>query len=183
MLLSGLVLTTSLAAQKSAEPFVDNDFIQKQFGTNCKQIGMPAIKADLDGDGVQDIVIPARCTNPMMDQAENSYEVVDPYNAFFGYSNPRVTTQFASDDPTRRGFSLLVIHGTGSDAWYAAKPKAKFLIVNLPFKDIYVKKLIVKKKERQAIYVEETGGAAMTSVLVWDGKHYRYQPMGSTMDN
>jgi len=183
MLLSGLVLTTSLAAQKSAEPFVDNDFIQKQFGTNCKQIGMPAIKADLDGDGVQDIVIPARCTNPMMDQAENSYEVVDPYNAFFGYSNPRVTTQFASDDPARRGFSLLVIHGTGSDAWYAAKPKAKFLIVNLPFKDIYVKKLIVKKKERQAIYVEETGGAAMTSVLVWDGKHYRYQPMGSTMDN
>ena len=69
--------------------------------------------ADLDGDGIEDIVIPARCTNPMMDQAENSFVVVDPYNSFFGYGNPKVTTQFASEDPDRRGYSLLVIHGAG----------------------------------------------------------------------
>jgi len=176
------LLNSALQAQQNTEPVVNNDFIQKQFGLNCKQIGLPAIKADLDGDGVEDIVIPAHCTNPMMDQAEENYVVVDPYNSFFGYGNPQVTTQFASDDPDRRGFTLLVIHGVGSDAWHSATPKAKFMIVNLPFKDIYVKKLVLRKKQRQAIYVEETGPGAMTSVLVWDGKKYRYQPMGSTME-
>jgi len=138
--------------------------------------------ADLDGDGVEDVVIPARCTNPMMDQAEDNYVVVDPYDSFFGYGNPKITTQFATEDPQRRGFSLLVIHGAGADAWRSPTPKLKFLIVNLPFKEIRVKKLIVKKKERMAIYVEETGGDAMTSALFWDGKRYKYQPMGSTME-
>jgi hypothetical protein len=32
------------------------------------------------------------------------------------------------------------------------------------------------------IYVDETGGDAMTSVLFWDGRKYRYQPMGSNME-
>jgi hypothetical protein len=145
-------------------------------------IGMPSLKADLNGDGVEDIVIPARCTNPMMDESEQNYVVVDPYNAFFGYGNPKITTQFSTEDPARRGFSLLIIHGAGVDAWHSATPKAKFMIVNLPYKGIYVKKLAVRKKERMAIYVDETGGDAMTSVLVWDGKKYRYQPMGSNME-
>ena len=175
-------LNCALQAQQATEPLVNNDFIQKQFGSNCKQIGMPSIKADLNGDGIEDIVIPAHCTNPMMDQAEENYVVIDPYNAFFGYGNPQVTTQFASDDPDRRGFSLLVIHGADRDAWYSSAPKAKFLIINVPFKDIYVKKLVLHKKQRLAIYVEETGPGAMTSVVVWDGKKYRYQPMGSTME-
>jgi len=161
---------------------VNNDFVHKQFGENCNMIGMPSIKADLDGDGVEDIVIPARCKNPMMDQGEQNYTVVDPYDAYFGYANPKITTQFASEDPERRGFSLLIIHGAGADAWHSSTPKAKFMVVNLPFRDIHVKKLVVHKKDRMAIYVEETGGDGMTSVLVWDGKKYRYSPMGSSME-
>jgi len=181
VLATALLITGSLA-QLTAEPAVNDEFVQKQFGTNCSLIGMPSVKADLDGDGVEDIVIPARCKSPMMDQSENKYLVVDPYNSFFGYGNPAVTTQFASEDPERRGFSLLVIHGAGAEAWHSASPKAKFLIVNVPFKDIHVKKLAVKKKDRLAIYVEETGGSGMTSVIFWDGKKYRYQPMGSSME-
>jgi hypothetical protein len=161
---------------------IDNDFVKKQFGSNCSLISLAPLIADLDGDGVDDIVIPAHCTNPMMDQAEDHYVVVDPYNSFFGYGNPVITSQFASEDPQRRGYSLLVIHGLGTDAWRSSTPKAKFLVVNLPFKQIYVKKLTVRKKEHMAIYVEETGGDAMSSVLVWDGKKYRYHPMGSTME-
>lgn len=146
-------------------------------------ITMPSLRADLNGDGIEDIVIPARCTNPMMDQAERQYVVVDPYNAFFGYGNPRITTQFASENPERRGFSLLVIHGAGTDAWRSDTPKAKFMIVNLPFKDIHVKVLSNKKKKvRMGIFVDETGGDAMTSAVFWDGKRYRYIPMGSDME-
>jgi hypothetical protein len=178
-----LALACNLSAQPPAvapQPSA-NDFVQKQFGSNCTALGFPPITADFDGDGVEDVVIPARCTSPMMDQSENKYIVVDPYNSFFGYGNPVVTTQFASEDPQRRGFSLLIIHGLGSEAWRSDTPKSKFMIVNLPFKEIYAKKLAVKKKTHMAIYVEETGGDSMTSVLFWDGKKYRYQPLGSSL--
>jgi len=182
LLAGGLWLVFNAHAQQTAEPVIDNDFVQKEFGSNCSLIDLPALQADLDGDGIEDVVIAGRCKSPMMDQDEERYVVVDPYDSFFGYGNPKITTQFASEDPARRGFSLLVIHGAGADAWHAATPKAKFMIVNLPFQKIYVKKLMVKKRDRMAIYVEETGGNAMTSVLVWDGKKYRYQPLGSSMD-
>ncbi len=107
--------------------------------------------------------------------------VVDPYNTFYGYGNTKITTQFASEDPATRGLVLLVIHGDGPEAWRAATPKAKFVIINLPFKQITVKKLVVKKKTVMAIYAEETGGDRMTSATFWDGKKYRYQPIGSGM--
>jgi hypothetical protein len=76
---------------------------------------------------------------------------------------------------------LLVIHGAGDEAWRAAVPKAKFVIINLPFKQVAVKKLMVKKKPIMAIYAEETGGDRMTSATFWDGKKYRYQPIGSSL--
>jgi len=182
VLIGGALLSASLWAQQATSPNVDNDFVQKQFGTNCNLIGMPPLKADLDSDGIEDMVIPARCTSPLMDQAEDNYVVLDPYNSFFGYGNPKVTTAFVADDPMRRGFSLLVIHGAGPEAWHATSPKAKFMLVNIPFRDVRVRKLQVKKKIRMAIYVDETGGNAMTSVVFWDGKKYRYNPMGSTME-
>jgi hypothetical protein len=179
-------LSGILAAEPPTHPatVVNNDFVQKQFGSTCSLVGLPPLKADLDGDGIEDIVIPARCTNPMMDQAENSFEVVDPYNSFFGYGNPKVTTQFASEDPDRRGYSLLIIHGLGADSWHATTPKAKFMIVNLPFKNVIVKKMTVKKNKKSVmgIFAEETGGDQATSVTFWDGKRYRYQPLGASME-
>jgi hypothetical protein len=167
---------------KGAPP-VDNDFVQKQFGATCTLVaGPPLLTADLDGDGVEDVVIVARCTNPLMDEAENNYKVIDPYNAFFGYGDPKITTRFASEDPQHRGLSLLIIHGSGPEAWRSAMPKAKFIVINLPFKQIAVKKLAVRKKTVMAIYAEETGGDQMTSAIFWDGKKYKYQPLGSGME-
>src|SRR5271156_3997340 len=183
-----MCLSCALSAQPAslppvARPAVDNAFIQKQFGSTCSLIGINPLIADLDSDGVEDIVIPARCTNPMMDQVEDSFVVVDPYNSFFGYGNPKITTQFSSDDPERRGYSLLVIHGLGPDAWRSATPKAKFLIVNLPFKQVVVKKLAIKKKRMvMGIFAEETGGDQATSVTFWDGRKYKYQPLGASME-
>jgi hypothetical protein len=177
------MIATPAAIVPVAAPTVDNDFVQKQFGSTCSLVGLQPLVADLDGDGIEDIVIPAKCTNPMMDQAENSFVVVDPYNSFFGYGNPKVTTQFASEDPERRGYALLVIHGAGLEAWRAAVPKAKFLIVNLPYKQVIVKKMTIKKnKPVMGIFTEETGGDQATSVLFWDGRKYRYQPLGSSME-
>ena len=182
--LSFLLLTTAALAQPSGKPVaVDNDFVQKQFGTTFKLMAQPApYVGDLDGDGVQDVVMAANCKNPMMDQTEYGFSVIDPYYSFFGYGDPKITTAFATEDPALRGLSLLVIHGSGPDAWRSETPKAKFVMVNLPFKDVMIKKLAVKKKTVTGIYAEELGADHMTSVTFWDGKKYRYQPMGSTLD-
>lgn len=191
VLLFALVMVlTSVAFSQQSMPSttattvpVDNDFVQKSFGTTCSlTAGPPVLNADMDGDGVEDAVIVARCTNPMMDQAEKAYKVVDPFNSFFGYGDPKVTTQFASEDPDRRGLVLLIIHGTGTDAWRSATPKAKFMIINLPFKEITVKKLMMHKKPIMAIYADEAGGTGTISTVFWDGKKYKYQPLGSSLE-
>jgi len=181
-----LWLTVASTAQQGAAPQpatpLDDAFVHQQFGSNCSLIGQPPVTGDLDGDSVEDVVIPARCIRPMQDQAENNYIVIDPFDAFFGYGNPAITTQFSTEDPQRRGYSLLIIHGAGPDAWRSAKPKAKFMVVNLPFEQVTVKKLVVKKKTLKAISVEESGAASIMSVLFWDGKKYRYQPMGGSLE-
>jgi hypothetical protein len=182
LLTAGLSLGTTLEGQTSPNPSVDNDFVAKQFGSTCVLVGQPPLVGDFNGDGIEDIVIPARCKNPMMNQAENRYVVVDPYDAFFGYGNPKLTTQFASEDLEHRGFSLLVIHGAGDQAWRSPNPTAKFMIVNTPYNKIYMKKLAVRKKTLTAIYVEETGESGMDSVIFWDGRKYRYQPMGGNLE-
>jgi hypothetical protein len=179
------VALPALAQQppKPSSSAVDNAFVQKQFGSTCTLMeGPPQLKADMDGDGIEDLIVAARCTNALVDQAENNFAVIDPYNAFYGYGDTKITTQFASEDPATRGLVLLVIHGSGPEAWRAATPKAKFVIINLPFKQIAVKKLTVKKKNVMAIYAEEAGGDRMTSATFWDGRKYRYQPIGSSME-
>ena len=79
---------------------IDNDFVKKQFGSSCALIGMPPLVGDLNGDGIDDVVIPARCKNPMSDQTEDDFTVMDPYFTFFGYGNPKVTSAFSGDVPT-----------------------------------------------------------------------------------
>ncbi len=179
-----LAQQTPSQANADNSPKIDNDFIQKQFGDSCTLTPGPApIKGDLDGDGIEDIVIVAKCKNPLPDQTEHNFRVIDPYNDYFGFGDPKVTTQFASEDPELRGISLLVIHGAGADAWRAATPKAKFLIINLPFKQLAMKKMTLRKKQVMAIYAEESHeGEGTISALFWDGKKYRYHPMGTSME-
>jgi hypothetical protein len=184
VLLVCLVLVSSAEdAAKSAVPAtIDNAFVQKAFGEDCTvNTAVPAQVADLDGDGVDDIVIAARCTNPMINVAEHNYTVIDPASAFYGLSDPHITTEFSTLQPEQRSLALLIIHGTGKEAWKSDTPKAKFLIVNLAYKNITVKKFQVRKKTIEAIYVEELSEDQMTSVIMWDGKKYRYEPLGSAM--
>ena len=172
------------AHAKSPSPAVTDDFIQKQFGDNCSLIaGPPQFVADLDDDGVDDLVVAAKCKNPMADKDEYSFVVADPYDSFLGFSDVKVTSTFASDEPERRGLSLLIIHGADKDAWRAETPKAKFVLINLPFKTLAVKKLALKKKTILGIYMEERGeGESTASVVYWDGKKYKYQQLGSTLE-
>jgi len=189
------LLTVAAVAQKKEpppppahathpSPAVTDELIHKQFGDNCALLpGPPQFVADMDDDGIDDLVVAAKCKNPMADKDEYSFVVADPYNSFLGYTDVKVTSTFASDEPDRRGLSLLIIHGVEKDAWRAEKPKAKFLLINLPFKTLSVKRLALKKKTILGIYMEEKGeGEGSSSVVYWDGKKYRYQLLGSTLE-
>jgi len=190
-----LLLTVAAVAQKKQpppppahathpSPAVTDELIHKQFGDNCSLLpGPQQFVADMDDDGIDDLVVAARCKNPMADKDEYSFVIADPYDSFLGYSDVKVTSTFASDEPDRRGISLLIIHGAEKDAWRAEKPKAKFLLINTPFKTLTVKKLTVKKKTILGIYMEEQGeGEDTSSVIFWDGEKYRYQALGSAME-
>jgi len=191
-------LAVSIAAQQPAVPpapmpppaarwesaaTVDNEFIQKQFGEEFALVPMSApYVRDIDGDGVDDLVIVARSKKPMIDAAEHSYKVVDPYYSFYGYGDPKLTSTFGAEDPMEKNLVVLVIHGAGPEAWRSETPKSKFVIINLPFKRIAVRKLQKGKKMVNAIFAMEADASAGDSAVFWDGKTYKYEPIGTGGD-
>jgi hypothetical protein len=182
LVFSVALLIPAFGQGQPAASKIDNDFVQQQFGNQFTLLPeMGASVGDLDGDGVEDVVIAARCKNPMIDQGEHNYTVVDPYNDFFGYGNPKITTTFSEGDPARRGLVMLIIYGVGKDGWRSATPKAKYVVVNLPYKTLSVRKMHTRKKNIEAIYVEEAGEMGDSSAVFFDGKKFHYVPMGGDM--
>ncbi len=60
-------------------------------------------------------------------------------------------------------------------------PKAKYVVVNLPYKTISVRKMKMRKKSVEALYVEEAGEMGDSSAVFFDGKKFHYVPMGGSM--
>jgi hypothetical protein len=165
----------------SAPPVsVNEEFIHKQFGEEFSLLpmSMPMVR-DLDGDGVDDFVIVAKCKKPLLDAAEHAYRVIDPYFEYLGYGDPRLTASFGSEELLEKYQVVLIIHGAGTDGWRSDTPKAKFVIINLPFKKVTLRRLQLRKRLVNAIFAEESNSTAGDSVIFWDGRQYRYQPIGT----
>ena len=175
-------------ATASGQPPMDfgqlTDYVKDQFGASFKPVpvqpkgsaGQPLkgaapivlLTGDLDGDGVEDAVIVAKSVSPMADEQPFAYKVIDPYDAYFGYGNPKFTSQFAASDKDSQRL-LLIVH-----SWRSEKPKAKFVVINLPFDNLSIQRGTLKKKSRAFLTATEVG--IMQSILLWDGKKYRYSP-------
>lgn len=183
------LLTACASAQNAipstnSTPKVNDDFVHEQFGSTCSvDPNFAPMTGDLNGDGIEDVVIIGRCKNALIDQDEKNYKVVDPMNSFYGYGNPKITSTMGQQDPRLKGISILIIHGAGAEAWHAATPGEKFVIINIDVKTAVMKKMKVnKKKSTMAVYVEEATGDEMTAAIFWDGKKYKYEPLGSGME-
>lgn len=155
-----------------------DEAVKRQFGDNFTVVGdfaTPVFTADFDGDSVEDVVVVARVQKPaqiLADAELLNYKVLDPHHTYFGFGDPKVTAGFNVDE--ERSKTLLVIHGSGKEAWRAAAPKAKFALINVPFDRLGVVRMKFKKKVVTAITADET--RVMSSLLYFDGKKYRWEP-------
>ena len=143
--------------------------IDVQFGTGFKIDSTFAPQTgDFDGDGEQDIAIVAIGGKPLGGESGYGYTVQDPYNGYFGWGNPKITSQFGSVDggPARR---ILVIH-----SWQKPTPKAKYVLINIPFEKWDITKKMLKKRLISILEIQESTG--MGAILLFDGKKYRWEP-------
>lgn len=124
----------------------------------------PVLTADLDGDGAEDAVVAVTGKEPLLDQAEYQYKVVDPYNAYFGFGDPAVTSQFSAQDLHPR--LLLVIHNWRS-------PRQKFVIINISFEKLSLARILLKNKPVPAIRTEDRTGGRQS--LYWGGKAWKWR--------
>ncbi|MGE5204856.1 MAG: hypothetical protein ACM3PW_04520 [Chlamydiota bacterium] len=155
--------------------------VHDQFGSGYKVLtGFAPLVADFDGDGVEDLAVAAKAVNPLLNAVEYSYKVIDPYHAFFGYGNPKVMMEFGADDPRLQGQVILIVHGAADGGWKAAHPKAKFVVVNLPYTEISLSHVLLHKRPIGAVAAREPD--RVSSVVYWDGKKYKYEPMGADAD-
>jgi protein-disulfide isomerase len=150
--------------------------VKQQFGatfTLQANFPTPLITADFDGDGVEDVAIVAVSNEPFPDSFAFKYRVVDPYMAYFGLGNPAISSSYSTIDPARN-HDLLIIFGSGPEAWRAAAPKAKFVMINLPFDDIAVGRMLIKKDKPPVYVIKARESQLMDSAVWWDVKKRKW---------
>src|SRR5260221_6255160 len=129
--------------------------VKQQFGSTfsvATNLATSFIVSDFDADGVEDVAIVADSKDPLPDSYDFKYEVADPYNSYFGYGNPRITAAFNSSDKLRN-HSLLVIFGASKEGGTPTTPKAKFVLVNIPFDTVEAGRMLTRKKNKPPIFV------------------------------
>ena len=153
--------------------------VKQQFGetfTLPAKFPTPLITADFDGDGVEDVAIVANSKDPLPDSYAFKYEVADPYHAYFGFGNPRLSSTFRAD--ADHAHHLLVIFGSGKEGWRSATPKAKFVLINVPFDTLEVGRMLISKKKPPIFVIKAFEAQIMDSAVWWDAKrkHWHWEP-------
>ena len=150
--------------------------VKQQFGdtfTLPAKFSPPLITADFDGDGVEDVAIVANSKDPLPDSYAFKYEVADPYHAYFGFGNPKLTSTFSADP--EHAHHLLVIFGSGKEAWHAATPKGKFVLINVPFDTLEVGRMLISKKKPPIFVIKALEAQIMNSAVWWEAKKKRWR--------
>ncbi len=184
--LAVILCSISLIAQQpisdSGNALNVQEIIEKQFGAGfTADPKFKAMTADFDYDGAADLAIVATAKNPLANSVTNEYKVADPYDSYFGFGDARITTKF-SDFGDGNARCVLIIHD-----WQAAKPKAKFVLVNTPFEKLELAAAPAPKKPKKGRPANIVGlsaqeGGGLNAFVYWDGKKYRWEPVEFSQD-
>ncbi len=167
-----LILGSALAQQPATQPPAAGapdaqELVTREFGKSFTVFPKFApMFADVDNDGQEDAVIVVTSKTPLVDEVEFKYRAIDPYDAYWGWGKAHDTVQFSATNVGPVLF-LAIVHN-----WRA--PKAKFLVINLPFEKLGLSRVTLKKKPILSIHAVETTG--LESDLFWDGKKYKWEP-------
>jgi len=154
------------------------ELVVKQFGKEFEifpKDHQVLFTGDLDGDGVEDAVIVVRSAHPQVGATEHNYKILAPEEEYYGWGEAK-TFLDAQTSRWQEQRIFLVIHGAGAQGWRSETPKAKFVMVNLPFEKIQLTTSTLKKKTRAII---EGENKTMTSIVFWTGKKYKFDPTGT----
>jgi hypothetical protein len=183
-----LLLTSPMLAQSpsplpapspTAASLADPEaYLASHFGPSFKlDPKVPPMFGDLDGDGNEDLVLVGRSSTPLLSQELFGFKVADPYDAYFGTGNPRITSQFTLHfDGSSR--CLLIVF-----SWRLppqSKLKRKFVIINTPFETVSLANLRLKKKQMQAI--EAVDRTTVHALVFWDGRRWHWSAQGMDGD-
>lgn len=157
-------------------------YIEKEFGPGyVLDPNMPVLLGDLDGDGQEDAVFVVKGGNPMVGSGAFNYTVLDPYDGYWSFGDPMLNTHVTRTDPGPH-YNVLVAHD-----WLGEKTKAKFVFINLPFKQISLTpttlaKGLMKKSKTvvAAIATVETDG--QQGAVFWNGRTYKFVQLGNVED-
>jgi hypothetical protein len=181
-LLASTLLAQPAAPSAAAAPLADPAaYLASQFGPSFKlDPKVPPMFGDLDGDGKEDLVLVGTSSTPLMSQEQFSFKVEDPYDAYFGTGNPKITSQFTLHfDGSSRCF--LIVFGWRLPPAQKSKKISKFVLINTPFESASIVNLRLKKKNVQAI--EAIDHSTLHALLVWDGKRWRWVAQGMSGDD
>jgi hypothetical protein len=88
-----------------------------------------------------------------------------------------MTASYGKNDPDHN-HDLLVIMGAGPESWHAAMPKAKYVLINVPFDSIEVGRMLLKKNKPPIFVIRAIEARLMDSNVYWDAKKkkWKWQP-------
>lgn len=137
---------------------------------------------DLDGDGLEDAVFIASGGSPLISAGAFNYSVIDPYDGYWSFADPKLNANVPRTDPGPHYF-VLIAHD-----WQGEHAKAKFVIMNLPFQHISLTPTTMgkgrfsrSKKIVDALATVERDG--QTGAVFWDGKAYKFVQLGNVEDD
>jgi hypothetical protein len=142
---------------------------------------MPGLLGDLAGDGLEAAVFIVTGGMPLVGAGAFNYTVLDPYDGYWSFGDPKLNTHVTQTDPGPH-YYVLIAHD-----WRGEKAKAKFVFINLPFKEISLTPTTLGAKRSQknkkivaALATVESDG--QTGAVFWDGKTYKFVQLGNLDD-
>jgi hypothetical protein len=159
-------------------------YIAREFGPGFQLAKtMPVLLGDLDGDGTEDAVFIVTGGNPIVSAGAFNYTVLDPYDGYWSFGDPTLNSHVTQTEAGPHYF-VLVAHD-----WRGEKAKAKYVFINLPFKQISLtpttmgSSMFKRKKDKKivaAISTVENDG--QLGAVFWTGHTYKFVQLGNVDD-